>query len=174
MLLKVEQALKTLPYVTKQNLGLLLGKKKDATDYWVKKLVKEGVLIKLKNGFYAPRYYIDLVSQNPEDKTMYLEYLANVLRSPSYVSLEYILSKNNVAAEAAFALTSVTTKSTRTYKTELGTFTYRKINPQMFGGYASVQWRDKQVREATAKKALAELRYLNGNLDSSRYNNDTR
>lgn len=160
-----------MPYITKQNLALLLDKKKDATDYWVKKLVKEGVLIKLKNGFYASRYYVDLVSQNPEDKTKYLEYLANVLRSPSYVSLEYVLSKNNVTAEAVFALTSVTTKSTRTYKTALGTFTYRKINPQMFGGYVSVPWRDKQVREATAKKALAELRYLNGELDTSRYNN---
>jgi len=174
MLLKVEQKLKTLPYVTKQNLGLLLGKKKDATDYWVKKLVKEGVLIKLKSGFYAPRYYVDLISQNPEDKTMYLEYLANVLRNPSYVSLEYILSKKNVTAEAAFALTSVTTKSTRTYKTELGTFIYRKISPKLFGGYVNVLWRDKQVREATVKKALAELRYLDGELDTSRYNNVTR
>lgn len=170
MLLEVEQLIKNTPIITKQNLSLLLNKKKDAADYWMKKLVKNGVLIKLKSGVYAPRYYVDLVSQNLNDKTMYLEYLANVLRSPSYISLEYVLSKQNIVAEAAFKITSVTTKSTRVYETELGTFIYRQIKPDLFTGYQNIIWRDKQIREATPEKAMADLRYLNKGLDTSRYN----
>jgi hypothetical protein len=170
MLLEVEQLIKNTPVLTKQNLFLLLNKKKDAADYWMKKLVKSGVLIKLKSGVYAPRYYVDLVSQNPNDKTMYLEYLANVLRSPSYISLEYVLSKKNIMAESVFKITSVTTKSTRAYETELGTFLYRQIKPDLFTGYQNIIWRDKQIREATPEKAMADLRYLNKGLDTSRFN----
>ncbi|MDO8512408.1 MAG: hypothetical protein Q7S57_03990 [bacterium] len=174
MLLEVERKIKSMPILTKQNLSILLDKKKDAVDYWVKKMLKSGVLIKLKNGVYASRYYVDLVSQNPEDKTKYLEYLANVLRSPSYVSLEYVLSKGNVTAEAVFKITSVTTKTARVYQTELGTFSYRQIKQELFNGYQNILWRDKQIKEASLEKALADLQYLNKGADTSRYNNVNR
>lgn len=168
MLLNLEQKLKTLPLVTKQNLAVILDKKEDAVDYWAKKMVDEGVLIKLKSGFYAPRYYVDMISQNQADNMRYLEYVANQLRTPSYLSLEYVLSKNNIVAEAVFKVTSCTTKSTRTYETELGTFVYRNIKQELFGGYTRVLWRDKYIWEATPEKALQDWRYLNPGADTSR------
>lgn len=170
MLQKLEQKLKNMPLVTKRNLAVVLDKKEEALNYWSKKLVDEGVLIKLKSGLYAPRYYVDMMSQNENDKMRYLEYIANRLLSPSYLSLEYVLSKNNILAEAVFKITSVTTKSTRTYETELGTFVYRNVKESLFCGYKRVVWRDKQIWEATKEKALQDWKYLNKKADTSRLN----
>lgn len=139
-------------------------------NYWTKKLVDEGVLIRLRSGLYASAYYADLMSQSHEDQIRYLEYIANQLRSPSYVSLEYVLAKSNVIAEAVFEITSVTLKSTRIYKTKLGTFIYRNVKEERYGGYEVIPWRDKQVKIAGAAKALADWRYLNKRADESRIN----
>jgi hypothetical protein len=168
MLLNLEHKLKNMPLLSKQNLSLFLGKQGASLNYWTKKLVDEGVLIKLKSGIYASSYYVDLVSQRPEDKARYLEYLANQLCSPSYVSLEYVLAKENVIPEAVFKLTSVTLKSTRTYETKLGAFVYRNIKEPLFSGYEIITWRDKQIRLATTQKALADWRHLNPGADLSR------
>ncbi len=172
MLRKLEQKLKNLPLVSKQNLAVILDKKGTTLDYWTKKMVDKGVLIKLKSGVYAPRYYVDMVSQNPEDTERYREYIVNQLRSPSYLSLEYVLSKNNILAEAVFKVTSCTTKSTRTYETELGVFIYRSIKEELFTGYLRQVWRDKQIWEATPEKALQDWQYLNAGADVSRIQYD--
>lgn len=170
MLIELERKLKNMPLLTKQNLSLILNKKEASLNYWTKKLVDSGVLIRLKNGLYASSYYIDMISQNPSDKMRYLEYVANQLCFPSYLSLEYVLSKNNVLAETVFKVTSVTLKSTRTYKTPIGTFVYRNIKESLFNGYEIISWRDKQIKEATTKKALADWRYFNKGADLSRVN----
>lgn len=154
------EKIKNIPFITKQNIALLLEQRGANLDYWTKTLVEEGLLISLKQGFYVPKYYYDLVSESPARKEQYLMYLANNLRSPSYVSLEYVLSKNNMIAESTFAITSITLKSTRSYQTPIGAFIYRNVQRELYFGYRLLKFQDKEIREASRAKALCDYLYL--------------
>ena len=155
---KILPLLKESPYLTKQNLAVVLGISNDALDYWIKKLINERYLIPLKKGFYITSYYLDLVGQT--DKEGYFEYLANLLRAPSYVSLEYVLSKANIIPEGVYTITSITTKSSRTYTSSAATFTFKNIKEELFFGFEIRSFRGKQVKIATPPKALFDFLYL--------------
>ncbi len=158
--LKLNNILKQAPYLTKQNLALALSKEGESLNYWIKKLLKEKALISLKKGFYISSYYLDLVSQNPLNKEAYFEYLANFLRFPSYISLEYVLSSRNFLAETAFAITSVTVKSPRVYESEITKFVYRSIKQELFSGYGFKEFGIKSIKIASLPKAFFDFVYL--------------
>ncbi len=84
----------------------------------VTQLLKDKSIIRLKKGVYifGPTYQRNLIS---------LEVLANVIYSPSYVSLEYALSKYGLIPERAYAITSVSLKRSKTFKTDMGLFIYK-------------------------------------------------
>lgn len=157
---EILSVLKRSPYLTKQNLKLVLGTSDGVLNYWVKKLLDEKYLIQLKKGFYMPSYYLDLVSQKPEEKEIYLEYIANVLRQPSYVSLEYVLGKYGLIPESPSALTSITTKSTRDYSAGNFRFIYRSIKQSLFTGFQLIDFKGKQIKVASAAKAIFDFLYL--------------
>ncbi|MBI3576858.1 hypothetical protein HY086_02330 [Candidatus Gottesmanbacteria bacterium] len=159
-ILKLNDILKQAPYLTKQNLALALSQEGENLNYWIKKLAKEKRLIRLKKGWYASSYYMDLISQEPKNREMYIEYLANVLRFPSYVSLEYVLSTCGLLPESAFAITSITVKTPRVYTTDVGTFIYRNIKDSLFSGYRYSDFNGKKVRIASPAKALFDFLYL--------------
>jgi len=159
-ILKLNNILKQAPYLTKQNLALALNKEGENLNYWIKKLTKEKLLIGLKKGFYTSSYYLDLISQEPKNREIYFEYLANVLRFPSYVSLEYVLSTSGLLPETAFAITSITLKTSRVYKSEIGTFIYRNIKGSLFFHYCIKDFNGKKVRIAGPAKALFDFLYL--------------
>lgn len=148
------------PYLTKQNLSLALGREGETLNYWVKKLIGDKTLIPLKKGFYVSSYYGNLVSQTPKDRELYGEYLANILRFPSYVSLEYVLAKYNFIPEAPFAVTCVTVKSPRVYSSPFGDFIYRSVKENLFFGWEIKDFRGKEVRVASFAKALFDFLYL--------------
>ena len=158
--MKQNDIFKQLPYFTKQNLALAMGKSGDNMDYWAKKLAREGELIPLKKGFYISQYYLDLMSQEAKTRENYLEYLANVLRFPSYVSLEYVLSNCGLLPESSFAITSVTLKSTRVYESGVGSFSYRGISDSLFTNYQFKDFKDKKIKIASPAKALFDFLYL--------------
>ena len=112
---QILSAINELPYFSKQNLGLFIGKESENLNYWVKKLMREDLIIQVKKGLFVPG---DFRKRGEDD----LYYLANVLRYPSYVSLESVLSKNGIIPETAFAITSVTTKSSRIFRSKIGLF----------------------------------------------------
>lgn len=159
-ILRLNNILKQAPYLTKQNLALALDKEGENLNYWVKILVKQKSLISLKRGFYISSYYLDLISQQPKDREVYFEYLANILRFPSYVSLEYVLSTSGLLPETAFAITSITVKTPRVYKSPLGTFVYRNIKNSLFSNYRLKDFNGKKVKIASPAKALFDLLYL--------------
>ena len=158
-MLYLEKKLADLPYYTKQNLSLALGKNKDALDYWIKKLIKNQALIPLKKGLYISTYYLDLIKAKGKEEE-YLEYLAGVIRSPSYLSLEYALSKYGIIPEAVFAITSITTKSTRSYQSGLTGFYYRNLKTKLFTGFTEQNFGKQKIRIATPAKALFDFLYL--------------
>ncbi len=159
-IIKLNDILRQMPYFTKQNLALALNKEGENLNYWIKKLIKERRLVVLKKGFFISSYFLDLTSQNPSEKEAYFEYLANILYFPSYVSLEYVLSNNGIIPESVFAMTSITHKTTRTYKTQVGAFIFRNIKESLFNNYQTKDFDGKKVNIASVAKALFDFLYL--------------
>ena len=153
---------KSLPYFTKQNLGVGLKREGEDLNYWIKKLTSEKMILPLKKGFYISPFYTETAIKSPEQLELYWVYLANVLRSPSYVSLEYVLSKYNIIPETTFALTSITLKSSRVYNTSKTTFIYRNVKRELFYGYQLLVFGNTglEVRIAYPYKALFDFLYL--------------
>lgn len=148
------------PYLTKQNLALALQKKPEAVSYFIKQALKKEELIAIKKGFFAAPAYVAVVITNSEEKEKYLEYLSNVLREPSYVSLEYILSKTGFIPENTTMVTAVSIKTSRVFRSKLADFSYRQINSKIFFGYDIMSFKDKTVKAAGLSKALFDFLYL--------------
>lgn len=156
----INSQLKNLPYLDKVKLAQILDKEGENLNYWVKKLIKNKVIVPLKKGFYVSSYYLLTLESSPFQKEKYLEYLANMLRYPSYISLEYALSRYDLIPEGVFAITSVSFKSSRVFSTPLGTFIYRKIKSSFFNNFQQVEFRDKKINLAKPAKALFDYLYF--------------
>lgn len=121
-------------------------------NYWLEK----DKLIKLKNGSYITRD-----KWNKEDnKDEYLEYIANQLISPSYVSLEYVLSKFQILTDTQVAITSVTTKSGRRFANKVGIFNYYSISEKLLVGYETKKFKNAYINIASKEKALFDYLYF--------------
>lgn len=105
---------------------------------------KTGEIISLKRGVY-------LFPDQQIDKTE----IAKHLYSPCYLSLEYALNHYGLLPEIVFAMTLITTKSTRKFNTPFGQFTYQKIKQKAFLGF------DPKTLMAEREKALVDYLYLN-------------
>lgn len=89
----------------------------------------------------------------------YSFYLANILRTPSYVSSWTALQYYNFTTEAIRGATSVTPKVTRDYKTKVGAFSYQSIQKDLFTDYSLVKGKfDFFI--ASPSKALFDLLYF--------------
>lgn len=149
-----------LPYMNKATLSSVIGKKGESLNYWVKRLIKTGELISLKNGFFVGSTFLLKIRGQPALFESYREYLAGVIRFPSYLSLEYVLAKYDIIPDVPFAITAVTIKSTRSFTNDLGTFIYRNINRPLFTGYTESFFLEKRYFAATKVKALFDYLYL--------------
>ena len=119
--------------------------------YWLKK----GEIISLKKGLYILRDTYNKISVDD-----ILEFIANQLMEPSYLSFEYVLSKYQLLTEPVRALTSATTKKTLVIKNALGTFRYYSISPQLFTAYQKKQKGNIIIWEAKKSKAMFDYLYL--------------
>jgi hypothetical protein len=117
----------------------------------ISELVKSGWLISLKNGLYMA---------GPKSKILRPEsfLIANHLWGPSYVSMESALSYWGMIPERVFETTSVTVKASKTYKTAVGRFSYRKASiPYYSFGICSVDLTPRQaVMIASPEKAICD------------------
>lgn len=122
----------------------------------IKRWLKQGLIIKLKNGLYVTNaYYI-----SRDKKEAYLEFIANKLREPSYLSLEYVLQAYGILGEAIYSITSITLKSKNSYANKLGRFSYRNIKEALFTGFNICEKGEFQIKIATKAKALFDYLYL--------------
>lgn len=158
-ILKLKEMLEKLAYYTKQNLNLYLNKEGESLNYWIKKLINKGLLIPIKKGFYISSFYLDKVNEKNETEE-YLEYLAGIVRYPSYISLEYALAKYGLIPESVFRITSISKKTTRKYDSKLIAFSYRKIKENLFVGFIEKKYGRQTIRFATPSKALFDYLYL--------------
>lgn len=167
-------SLKDYPYLDKVKLGQIFGRSGQNLNYLVKRLVAEEEILPLKNGLYVARDYLLTLENTPFERELYLEYLANVLCYPSYVSLEFVASKFGLIPEGVQAISSVSVKSTRVFETSLGKFYYKNIKEDLFTGFSYINFRQFKVAVARPGKALFDLLYFRGfpSLSSLRINLD--
>lgn len=136
--------------LTRQVILPLLRKYKRPNDK-INELVKKGELTTLKKGLYIPGPNINVRKPEP-----FL--VANHLWGPSYVSLETALSYWSFIPERVYEISSVTIKATKTYKTDIGRFSYlHTVLPYYSFGIRSIQLTPRQViLIASPEKALCD------------------
>ncbi len=120
-----------------------------AIKYFLEQQVKEGLLIRLKQGVYTLR------TDPPSE-----EEIANKLYIPSYISFEYALAYYNILPEMPYTITSATTKPTRLFTTQNKTFSYRTIKTEAYMGYSLVRVGGREFLIADPEKSLTDYMYF--------------
>ena len=104
---------------------------------------------------------MDFFEKNKNDVS-YSFYLANIIRTPSYVSSWTALQYYNLTTEAIYSVTSVTLKVTRDYQTKAGNFSYQSIKKELFSDFSLIKGKfDFFI--ALPSKALFDLLYFRTN-----------
>lgn len=88
-------------------------------------LLKNESIIRIRKGIYifGPHY---------QKKPIPLEILASFIYSPSYISLEYALSKYGLIPERVAAITSICLNRSKTFQTPIATFSYSKRSSSIY------------------------------------------
>ena len=155
------EQLDNLPHFSKSSVFQLasqLGLKNSTVDTYISRFLKHKEILQLKRGLYVSA---DFFAKNKNDIS-YTFYLANILRTPSYVSSWTALQYYNLTTEAIRSVTSVTQKVTRDYETRAGTFSYQSIKKDLFLDY-SLEKGKFDFYIASPSKALFDLLYFRTN-----------
>ena len=152
------EQLNSLPHFSKSTiyqLGSQLGLKNSTVNTYISRFLKRKDILPLRRGLYISA---DFFAKNKSDIS-YSFYLANIIRTPSYVSSWTALQYHNLTTEAIRSITSVTSKVTRGYEIKAGTFSYQSIKKELFSDYSLVKGKfDFFV--ASPSKALCDLLYF--------------
>jgi len=84
------------------------------------------------------------------------EELSMVLRAPSYLSMEYALSRHGILSQDVHTYTLVTTKIPHTFQNDYDIFEYHQIKRSLFWGYR----KEGNIQIAEPEKALLDLIYI--------------
>ncbi|MBL7131012.1 MAG: hypothetical protein ISS45_06400 [Candidatus Omnitrophica bacterium] len=149
------EQLKSLPYFSKDSLyqlGKQLGLADATVDTYISRFLKHKEILQLKKGLYISA---DFFSKN-RSNISYSFYLANIIRTPSYISSWSALQFYNLTTEVIYNITSVTPKVTRSYKTKAGIFTYQSIKEDLFSDFYLTQGKSVSLVSSTlsAEKSL--------------------
>lgn len=109
----------------------------------------------------APGFYVLTGSIETEQD---LFAIANRLYTPSFVSLESALAWHGMIPESPLAVTSVTTRKTRTVSSEIGEFIYRTLKPDYLFGYTVEGTPPGKFMMTRPEKAVLDLLYLRKDL----------
>lgn len=117
----------------------------------ITRLLRRGVIVRVRKGLYI---FGEACRRRPVSR----ELLANLIRGPSYVSLEFALARQGIIPEQVHAVTSVTTGRARRFHTPVGLFLYRTIPLEAYRvGMDRVEVGDgRSFLIALPEKALAD------------------
>jgi len=127
------------------DLVLLTGDRRSSLTVQLSRLVSSGVIERPARGWYANPFAL------PSD-----EEVAMVIRRPSYLSMEYALSRHGVLSQQARVLTLVTTRLPYTFRSGDTVFEYHQVKRSLFRGYRV----EGEVQVAEPEKALLDLVYV--------------
>ena len=147
---------KNIIFITKDMLRDVSNENEESLSKSILRWCKRGELIKLKNGLYITK---ETYSKHINTDG-FIELIANKLRTPSYVSLEYALSKFGVITESVYTVTSITLKTKRTFNNLTGQYIYKSIKKSLFNGYKLEKFLSNDYYIATKEKALFDYLYF--------------
>lgn len=126
----------------------------------ISELLASGALVAIKRGLYIAGEEMDLPNVEP-----FL--IANHLRGPSYISLETALSYWGLIPERVSEFSSVTLKSSQTFRTSLGRFSFTHLDAPYYAlGIKNVELKSNQnVMIASPEKALCDKIILTSNVN---------
>lgn len=141
-----------LPVIDTKTLRSLGGDPK-ALSVQLSRWVRQGKLVPLRRGMF-------LLPAALRRNQPLLEYLANLLVLPSYVSLERALSFHGLIPERVPLVQSVTLGRPILFETPVGDFQYRHVKQDWFFGYAETEIESGSALIAVPEKALLDVVYL--------------
>lgn len=159
------EQLKSLSHFNKNTvyqLGEQLGLKDTSIDTYISRFLKYKEILPLKKGLYISA---DFFEKNRADIS-YSFYLANIMRTPSYVSSWTALQYYNLATETIHSIISITPKVTRSYQTKAGNFVYQSIKKDLFSDFYLINGKLVSSTKrfdfyiASPAKALFDLLYF--------------
>ncbi len=116
----------------------------------------KGYIKKIRQGYYI---FSDL---EINEQSLFL--IANKIYQPSYVSLEMAFSYYNLIPESVYAITSITSQKTNSFKTKIGEFIYHSVKPELMFGYRLIKYQDYNFKIATIEKVILDYFYINSHL----------
>lgn len=115
--------------------------------------VKKGLLVKLKNGYYAFSDYLS------EPNSPF--YIANRIYRPSYVSLHSALAFYGIIPEAVVQITCIASLKTADFNNRFGAFSYKSVLPDFMFGYDRKPYvKSLSFMIAGPEKSILDLLYL--------------
>lgn len=130
---------------------------------------QKGYLIKLTNKWYV---FSNVATSNG------LSYLiSNAICQPSYISLEtalcfhQLISSNSINSNYfnfsnENTIQAITKHKTVVYHNDRGVYSYRKIKPEFYFGFETLEIDGIAIHIANPEKALIDFLYFNANLNS--------
>jgi hypothetical protein len=135
-----------------------------SVNVFLERETKKWKVLRLKRGIYTTKEKRTEIQINGE-VWPYIAYLAtNVLQSPSYLSLEYVLFSHNIIIENVYAITAISTKNSTSITNSLGRFMYRNIHNDLFRGFETKEVRWLTYFQAYPEKALLDYLRLKKDL----------
>lgn len=124
----------------------------------INKLKKEGLIQTLKRGLYLHKS--PFINTNISK-----EIIANTLLSPSYISFDYALYFHGLIPESVFDITSATTKRSKSFKTDIGVFSFKEIPKELYQiGLKIESTKNGNFIIASKEKALCDKVYYTKNI----------
>jgi hypothetical protein len=120
----------------------------------VKRAIATGDIVPLRRGVYA-------LGKRYRHQQFNLFELANKIYAPSYVSLESALSYHGWIPEAAYTVTSVALKRSKTFETPAGLFSYTRISRFNFVGVERIVQGNSIFLIASPTKAFVDYIFAN-------------
>lgn len=146
--------IKDRPVIESQYLYLLYEDKKEV-ELQLSRWQKQKKLQRLKKGYY-------ILDERYRKTEIFEPYIAGILKSPSYISLEKALEMHHLIPDAVFTFTSVTTRRRPAeFINSAGRFKYNTIKREYFWGYRAVTRNNRTGYLAEPEKALIDLFYFN-------------
>jgi len=160
---KIIKLVDSLPYFSIKNLKVIDNIDEKYLRINLSRLSKKGCLIKLKRGIYVSENFIN----NIKTKNLlspYLEFISEKIYEPSYLSLDYILSENEILTETPKNFTLISTNKTKILTNSFGNFVYHKVKNKLFLGFKTEKINNFFILRATKAKALFDFLYLRKNI----------
>ena len=152
------EQLKPYPYFDRETISQIskqYGLKSSTVNSYISRSLARKDIIQLKKGLYVSA---DFYNNNKSDIS-YSFYLANILRTPSYVSSWTALEYYNLVTDVIHTITSVTPKITKNYAAKVGSFEYHSIKKELFSGFSLIKGKFDFFL-ASPSKALFDLLYF--------------